>query len=1085
MKMVTPKSSVSDIGQWLESLGLGEYERVFAENAVDFRALGALTEDDLKELGLKLGHRRILQQAIAELTQDVPAAAEPVQEAPAEVERTEEGERRQLTVMFCDMVGSTALSQALDPEDMREINRTYQDICTQRVREFGGYVARYMGDGVLAYFGYPAAHEDDAERAVLSALSIVDAVTGVSMPANNAGVDALGVRVGIATGMVVVGDVVGEASSQERAVVGQTPNLAARLQSTAEPGTVVIGPRTRRMLGGRFEYAELGGHALKGFSEPVQLFRVLGESRAVTRFEAHHGATLTSLVGRSEEFQLLARRWETAMGGEGQVVLLEGEPGIGKSRLTQTLREHVTGQPHTRLRFQCSPFHQDSAFYPFITHLERIAGLDKARDPQARLASLEEVVRQAGSRWREHVALFAPLLSVDTLGRYDTPQLEPAQRRAAIVQALVEQVSGLAESRPVLLVFEDLHWIDPSSLDVLHRLVEVAAGLPLLALMTYRPEFSPPWTSEPHVTLLALKRMGESASRELVREVLGGRSLPEEVLREILSKTDGVPLFVEELTKSVVESGMLTEHGDRFTLEGPLTSLSVPDTLQESLMARLDRYAPVKEVSQIAAAIGREFDYALLSAVAGLSEQALQEGLDHLVSSELVYRRGTDSAATFVFKHALVQDAAYDSLLRSRKHRIHAGIARALEEQFPERVANRPEVLAHHYTEAGMAQPAIAHWLAAGDLAAAGAAHDEAIGHYSRGLALLAGVEDESERLDACVRLNLGLAGCMRVVDRLDQAFAALDEAQAAAEVHSPPAVLAEIHFVRGNLYFPMGRIEQCLAEHEQALAHAREAGSAELEARALGGLGDANYLRGHMLTAHGYFERVLEIAREHGFEEIEVAHTYMYGTTCLYRNELEKAYRETEAGAERAERGGYYRAELVARGVLSYIGYEMGLIKESRAHLERALELSKRLDARRFLARDLGELGRVQALEGDLDGARATLEEARAVSLETSPTFTGPWILGFIALSAKDDERRRAALREGEALLAQGCVSHCYFYFYRDAMEQAIVREDWEEMERYASALEEYTRDEPLPYTIFYIERARALAAHAVGGAT
>jgi class 3 adenylate cyclase len=596
-------------------------------------------------------------------------------------------ERRQLTVMFCDLVGWTALSARLDPEDLRDIISAYHRCCADLVERNGGFVAKYMGDGVLAYFGYPQAHEHDAERAVRARLNLIEAVPKLATQADS----PLQVRVGIATGLVVVGDLIGAGAAQEQAVVGETPNLAARLQALAEPGAVVISASTRQLTGGLFEYRDLGTVGLKGFAG-VPAWQVLGAGAAESRFEALR-ATTTPLVGREEEIELLLRRWAQAKRGEGQVVLICGEPGIGKSRISQTVVERIGGEPHTRLRYFCSPHHQDSALYPSITQLERAAGFRREDTNEQRLTKLEAVLAQGTNDLREVVPLLADLLSIPTSDRYAPLNLTPQKRKEKTLHAQIAQVEGLAARDPVLMVWEDVQWSDPTTRESLDLLVDRVPTLRGLVIITFRPEFAPPWVGYPHVTMLTLNRLPARQRAEMIVHVTGGKVLPKEIEQQIVDRTDGVPLFIEELTKAVVESGILTETADRYAVTGPTAPIVIPTTLHASLLARLDRLPPTREVAQIAAALGRQFSHELISAVATLPKQRLDNALEQLVAAELIFRRGTPPDAEYTFKHALVQDAAYGILLHSSRQQLHGRITATLEEQFPEIIDIYPDAL--------------------------------------------------------------------------------------------------------------------------------------------------------------------------------------------------------------------------------------------------------------------------------------------------------------------------------------------------------------------------------------------------------
>src|SRR5450631_2966984 len=678
-----------DLRDWLRSLGLERYEAAFRENEIDETVLPGLTAEDLKDLGVGIvGHRRKLLDAITALRTDA-TAKDPSGDAvssPPSATPEDRAERRQVTVMFSDLVGSTALSARMDPEDFREVISAYQNSVAEAVGRFGGFVAKYMGDGVLVYFGYPHAHEDDAERAVRAGLEMVASVSALASPIS------LQTRGGIATGLVVVGDLIGSGASQEQAIVGDTPNLAARLQGVAEPNSVVIAEGTRRLLGNLFEFEDLGARDLKGIAEPVRAWAALRASSAEGRFEALHTVGLTALVGREEELELLLRRWSRAKTGEGQVVLLSGEAGIGKSRLTAALLERLATEPHTRLRYFCSPQHTDSAFYPIIGQMERAAGLAHDDKPQAKLDKLDAVLAQTSTSTQD-AALFAEMLSLANDGRYPALQLAPEQRRQRTLEALTLQLAELARQQPVLMIVEDAHWTDPTSLEAFGRTVDRIKTLPVLLIVTFRPEFNAPWAGQSHVTSLALNRLGKREAAAIIARLAGNKALPADVLAEIVERTDGIPLFVEEMTKAVLEAE--SEGAARRTVAAaPSPTLAVPASLYASLMARLDRLGSAKEVAQIGAAIGRELSHALLAAVVGKPEAELGSALDRLVAAGLLFRQGVLPHATYMFKHTLVQDAAYGTLLREPRRTLHARIAETLESQFAEIAGSQPEILA-------------------------------------------------------------------------------------------------------------------------------------------------------------------------------------------------------------------------------------------------------------------------------------------------------------------------------------------------------------------------------------------------------
>jgi class 3 adenylate cyclase len=695
----------------------------------DERVLPNLTQEDLKEIGVgPVGHRRILLDAIAALRNDGGSKAPSVDAATTSSAPSphpeDRAERRQVTVMFSDLVGSTALSARMAPEDLREVISAYQKSVADTVQRFGGFVAKYMGDGVLVYFGYPQAHEDDAERAVHAGLELVAAVGALKTHA------PLQTR-GIATGLVVVGDLIGSGASQEQAIVGETPNLAARLQGIAEPNSVVIAESTLKLVGNLFELDDLGAQDLKGISEPLRAWVALRPSSVESRFDALHGGGLTELVGRKEELELLLRRWSKAKSGEGQVVLLSGEPGIGKSRLTAALLERLVGEPHTRLRYFCSPQHTDSALHPIVSQMERAAVFLHDDTPQAKLDKLDDVLAQTATSAHE-AALFADMLSLPNDGRYPALELTPEQRRHKTLNALIAQMEALARQQSLLMIFEDAHWTDPTSLEAFGRTVDRIKSLRVLLIVTYRPEFEPPWIGRPYVTALTINRLDERDIAAIIDRVAGNKDLPTNIRQDIIERTDGIPLFVEEMTKAVLEAN--EGAAERAVAAIPSPSMAVPASLHASLMARLDRLGSAKEVAQIGAVIGREFPHALISAVARTGEPELCSELDRLIDAGLLFRQGMAPHATYLFKHALVQDAAYGTLLREPRRALHARIAEALESRFAEIAERQPELLARHCTEAGLIEKAVGLWGKAGQQSLERSALVEAAEQISRAL---------------------------------------------------------------------------------------------------------------------------------------------------------------------------------------------------------------------------------------------------------------------------------------------------------------------------------------------------------------
>ena len=777
------------ITDWLKKLGMSEYAQRFAENRIDLSVLPELTDQHLKDLGIALGDRLKMLRAIRELSNAAAPTPEP---PPAQPKPQETAERRQVTIMFSDLVGSTALSARMDPEDLREIISAYQKCVAQTVQRFEGFVAKYMGDGVLVYFGYPQAHEDDAERAVRAGLELVAAVSGLKTHA------PLQTRVGIATGLVVVGDLIGSGASQEQGIVGETPNLAARLQAVAEPNSVVIAESTRKLVGKLFELEGLGAQDLKGISGAVKAWAALRPSSVESRFDALHATGLTELVGREEELELLLRRWSKAKAGEGQVVLLSGEPGIGKSRLTAALLERLANEPHTRIRSFCSPQHTDSALYPIIGQMERAAGLTRDDKPQAKLDKLDAMLAQSSTSTQD-AALFADMLTLPNDGRYPALELTPQQRRQRTLAALVLQIEALSRQNPLLMIFEDAHWTDPTSLELFGRIVDKVPTLRVLLIVTFRLEFEPPWIGRPCVTALTMNRLGQREVGTMIEHVTGNKPLPESLRQDIIERTDGIPLFVEEMTKAVLEAGSESAAEHRAAAV-PSPALAVPASLHASLMARLDRLGSAKEVAQIGAAIGREFSHSLLDAVVGKSRAELQSAFDRLIQAGLLFRQGVPPHASYLFKHALVQDAAYGTLLREPRRALHARIAHTLESQFADIAENQPELLARHCSEAGLSEKAAGLWGKAGRRSLARSALAEAIEQLSRALDLIATLPATRALRREQIELQVALIAPLITVKGLPETKAAterarllIEQAEALGEPHEDPLLLFSV----------------------------------------------------------------------------------------------------------------------------------------------------------------------------------------------------------------------------------------------------------------------------------------------------
>ena len=720
---------VETLSTWLGKLGLDRYTRLFESHGIDMQSLPLLTENDLAVLGVLLGHRKLLLQAIAALNTRT-STDRSFQEDSFLSEGSSIAERRHITVLFCDLVGSTEMANNLDPEVLRDLLHAYQKVCGGVIEQYAGHVAQYLGDGLMAYFGWPQAHEDDAERAVHAAREIVTAVKSIRSSRR------LQVRIGIATGHVVVGGTGTGDASVPKAAVGPTPNLAARLQGLADADQILVAPGTRGLLGKTFEFEDVGPRMLKGIGAPVQVSRVLDVGRAEGRFEATRMSGLTPFVGRDREVEQLLVRWKRARAGEGQVVLISGEPGVGKSRITHMLQQRIESSQPTCIRLQCSSYHVGSAFHPFIAHLERAAGFERGEPPEVRLEKLESTLVFEGDQKVSTAPLFASLLSLP-IERYPPRLLSPQRQKEATMAGLADQVVRAAGRQPVLMIVEDLHWADPSTIEALQVVIEHIGDAAVMMIMTFRPEFSVSWAGVGHVTTLVLNRLSHEEGRAIVEHLSAGEDVPAGVLAQILSRADGVPLFIEELAKTVFDARHLRGAEDQRVFEGAPLHFDVPATLQDSLASRLDRLDQVKEVAQIAACIGREFAFPLLAAIAPLTDDRLQHALDQLAEAQLIKLQSYSPDATYSFIHALIQDVAYESLLKSRRQIVHGQIAHALESQFPDIERAQPELLALHFTKAGLANEAVTRWLAAARLASLASRHREAIGHVYSGLAII------------------------------------------------------------------------------------------------------------------------------------------------------------------------------------------------------------------------------------------------------------------------------------------------------------------------------------------------------------
>ncbi len=957
--------------------------------------------------------------AVAQLAGAAPATPQP---APVTEPKSQDtAERRQVTVMFSDLVGSTALSARMDPEDLREVISAYQKCAAETVQRFGGFVAKYMGDGVLVYFGYPQAHEDDAERAVRAGLELIAAVTGLKTRAS------LQTRVGIATGLVIVGDLIGSGAAQEQAIVGETPNLAARLQGIAEPNMVVIAEGTRKLLGNLFELEDLGAKDLKGIAGPVWAWAALRASSVESHFEALHATGLTALVGREEELELLLRRWSRAKSGEGQVVLLSGEAGIGKSRLTAALLERLATEPHTRLRYFCSPQHTDSAFYPIIGQMERAAGLGYDDNPQAKLDKLDAVLAQSFTP-RQDAALFAEMLSLPNDGRYPTLELAPQQRRQKTLEALTAQMEVLSQAKPVLMIFEDAHWIDPTSLEALGRAVDRIRTLGVLLIVTYRPEFEPPWIGRPHVTALTLNRLAEREISAMIDGVVGNKLLRASIRQDIIERTDGIPLFVEEMTKAVLEAESESE-GRRTAAAVPSPALAVPASLHASLMARLDRLGPAKEVAQIGAAIGREFSHALLAAVGRTPEAELGSALDRLIAAGLLFRQGVPPHATYLFKHALVQDAAYGTLLREPRRSLHARIAETLESQFAEIAENRPELLARHCTEAGLIEKAALLWGKAGQRSLERSALVEAIEQFTRAHDQIAVLPATPALRREQIKLQVTLITPLIHVKgfaapetkaAVEQARLLIEQAEALGEPPEDPLLLFSVlyGFWAANLVAFNGDVTRELAAQFLALAEKHGTTAPMMIGHRL--MGASLHFTGAIAHGRAHYDQVLTLydpaehrplATRFGADSGVSALSFRSGASWLL-GFPEAALADVQRAVEDARDIGQAASLMVALSVTPWTYIQCGNYAAAKAEADEAVALADEKGTVLWKAFGTMNQGCVLALSGNALDAVQTITSGLAAFRSTGATMWMPLYLSYLtgayaALVKLDDARR------------------------------------------------------------------------------
>jgi len=996
-----------NVATWLRGLKLERYLEIFAEAEIDMDVLPHLTDADLRELNIPLGPRKKVLNAISAL---------------ADKKRTGEAERRQLTVMFCDLVDSTALSERYDPEDLRTIMQAYQQCCAEIIARYEGHVAKFLGDGVLAYFGYPQAHEDDAVRGVRTALDLIGAIEQLR-PLGDLVIRA---RIGISTGAVVVGDLVGAPGSDQDAVVGETPNLAARLESLAGTGHVVISQNTKHLLGERFEYTDLGEHQLKGFSERMKAWRVDGE-RSATSLEASRAASLVPMVGRDDELTKLFGCWDQTCEGSGQVVMISGEPGIGKSRIVDRLLEKVSERRHTHLRYYGSPYHQQSGMHVILDQLERASGYARDDAPAIKLEKLETLFGLGSEDPTKAAAIFAPLLAIPTDGRYPPlPDVTPDQQKANACEALWQQTVVMTARHPVLMVVEDAHWMDPTSVDMFSWFVDrlLEHKLPIMLVLASRPDFQSPWPIGDRVTSIELGRLSHDQIEAIVMRLSGNKPLPESLIDQIAAKTDGVPLFVEELTKTVLESGLVREEGDRYTLTGSSQTLAIPVTLQDSLMARLDRLNPGKQVAQVGATIGREFYHQLLvEALVSLNEKDVKAALDRLLDAELIQRRGAEPNLSYRFKHALIQDTAYNSLLKARRQDLHHQIGDLLETKFHHTVDAEPELLAHHYKEASQPLKAIPYALKAGDAAMMRYAPAEARTSYQSALDMAISIPISNEASRFQIQAAIKLAEVARNRQQFEADLEQLAAARALAQTLDDDRLLCSIHYWVGRVNYVLGKFDSGVTSAQEALHIAERMGGLDKDtADPVNLLARLNCLRGEARLASDFASRSLAQMHTLGNRIEEAGVAGVLGFALGLQGRFPEALEAADHGvalAKELEHLPTLAAAFHFRGVVH--GWS-GALEDAEANFHEAIQYCDESQDlfRTYLVH--GWRGEAYLIAGETEKAEADLVKCLTLGEQIGTTFHRAAFQGFLArikMAQKD--------LEGAQKLSSEAISGAY----------------------------------------------------------
>jgi class 3 adenylate cyclase/predicted ATPase len=1013
----------TDIAEWLGRHGLGQYAQTFAENDIEYSVLPDLTEDDLKKLGVSLGHRKKLLRAIEALlaagqrTGTTTAVSNVTEVSPTSGQHRE-AEFRQITVMFCDLVGSTQLSQKLDPEDLQKLLDAYRRECSTPIRRYGGEVARYLGDGVMAFFGWPHAHEDDAARAVHAALEIVSGVTNISGPVT------LACRVGICSGPVVVGEMANSTASWSMDAVGETPNIAARLQTLAPINTVLISESTRRLVSAVFDLQDLGPQELKGVTEPVHVYRVLAAKSAGSRFEAAHSGSLTPLIGRSSELSLLLDRWKKVKEGDGQVMLLSGIPGVGKSRLLHELRSHIQLEPHILLHYQCSPYHSQSAFFPVIEQIEKAAQLTAREAYADKIAKLRAYLPRLTNNSVEPVLLIANLLSVSAENHRELSELTPQQIKNKTISTLVDILLAFSLQRPTLCIFEDAHWVDPSTLELLELIISRIGHARVLLIVSCRPEFRPTWLAHANITTHSLTRLSQTEVKTMIQDLLRGGSIPQQLVDQIIEKADGVPLFIEELTSSTLSAPSQAQPYSGRTAIPAL--LRVPETLSDALMERLDRVAPSRRVVQIAAVIGREFSYDVLAAASRLDQEDMVSVLSQLEQADIIYRVGISPSVRFAFKHVLLRDAIYDSLLRSKRQQVHSDIAAILKDDYPELVENQPELLAYHYQEAGNHQLAIHSWFESGQRALAHSANVEAIANFRKALQLLNTLPETPERTKQeidiqlalgipliavrgyasadtseafsrartlCLRLGnipeyfqalFGLWGHKWMSGKNDEALHMADEFLSRSRALSDSVPLMVAHRVMGSTLLTIGDFQSSANHFEEAIRLSLSKGKQPLynlymvepQAASLLLLSWDLWFLGYPDQSLSHVSEALALGQDLGHPYTVAFAHYMTSVVHLLRGDAGRALESAERSFEMSQEQRFSLYVTLSRISRGRALADLGRLEDARAEIELGIDEARRSGVGYMLPMMESWLAEVRAKAGENETALSIVEE-------------------------------------------------------------------------------------------------------------